>query len=476
MISITNLPDDVLIAIFHEFSVPTEAGNPSSLDARSPPWILTCVSRSWRALTISAPMLWAKLRIPVLQHFLASTHRHKYTTAAIVARTQRVLELTQKCKLDIAISTESSQAIPLLKKIMPIICATAPRWKRFTADVSHALFEALQAPKFFPCLEHLELNFSMIYVQSPASDEASTTIDCFRNAHALRSLTLNATDQECHSFTLELLLPWEHLTAYSTNMRHMLNHNFYLLSGIQQLHAELHYEFSDDEVMARRQVFPQLSTLHLDLPSYEACEESEPWNFHIASILKNLHAPSLATLKLSIDNFQVVPKPLLLQCNLDNLSELSICEYLPIISADTLEFLRLTPNVEVLHIAGDDQEYLNALLGDLLAFPSTPVALPRLRVLCVNVNDVDIECPHTIVKVALQRRGAIAHKLWTPLEEVRVLGDPAFGHKDIGCAKSVLQREYNRQKSLYPFYEDEGLPPLRIDGAESGFWHTTRGC
>ncbi|KIY67009.1 hypothetical protein CYLTODRAFT_422897, partial [Cylindrobasidium torrendii FP15055 ss-10] len=476
MISIANLPDDILIAIFHRCTAPTEDIHFSSLDATSPPWILACVSRSWRAITISTPLLWAKIRIPLFLYPQTRVWARKYKPAKVVARTQHLLQLTQKCKLDIVIVVRHYAAITVWNELIPVICATAPRWQRFTSDASHSFFAALQVPESFPYLEHLGLHFSPMSIQASASDEAFKKIESFRNAHALRSLALIAIED--YSLTLELLLPWQNITVYSTNMGHMLNNSLHLLSDIETLHADLghgHEDEAENDALTARplgavQVFPRLTTLIIDLANKYDFEHSlQPL---VKTILHRLHAPSLTKLRLKITGFRFISKPLLVHCNLDNLLDLSISDDASCLSSDILDFWRLTPNVEVLHLRVGGEIHLNALLSDLLAFPGVPVPLQRLKVLCLDVGRVNY--PSVICKIILQRRGALDKKLWAPLEEVRIREEKSdfldgMMLMKMAHALETLKKEYERQKMLLPFYEDEGIAPLRMYAVQSDF-------
>ncbi|KIY67013.1 hypothetical protein CYLTODRAFT_422899, partial [Cylindrobasidium torrendii FP15055 ss-10] len=472
MISIADLPDDILIAIFHRCTAPTEDIHFSSLDATSPSWILACVSRSWRAITITTPLLWAKIRLPLFRYLPNSHWDHNPSAAKIVARTQRLLQLTQKCTLDIVIIVRRHRALSMWNELMPIICATAPRWQRFTSDASDALFAALQV-ETFPYLEHLGLDVSEMYARSSAADKASKRIDCFQNAHALHSLSLNAIE-DC-TFVLELAIPWQNLTAYSTNMGRMLNNSLHLLSCVEELHAKLEEEegAEDDTLTAAPdavQVLPRLTTLDLDLSDGHTHDGAlQPY---VRTILRRLHAPSLTKLRLRICGFQFISKPLLLHCNLDNLLDLSIHDESPILSTDIPDFWRLTtPNVEVLHLSvGRTEVFFNAMLCQLLAFPPVPVPLPRLKVLSLHAPNLSFGSPYTIARIALQRRGALDKKLWMPLEEVRVWGESSeFGCGVTAAAVERLNKEYERQKRSLSSYEDEELAPLHIHAVQSDF-------
>ncbi|KIY70609.1 hypothetical protein CYLTODRAFT_487893 [Cylindrobasidium torrendii FP15055 ss-10] len=91
---IRSLPNDALDTIFQFCTLGShELLDKDSLDAESTPWVLTRVSRRWRAAAFANPRLWAEVFLNV--------HRRQFSNSSVIKRMEDVFRLSGACFLTI---------------------------------------------------------------------------------------------------------------------------------------------------------------------------------------------------------------------------------------------------------------------------------------------------------------------------------------------------------------------------------------
>ncbi|KAH9475184.1 hypothetical protein JR316_0012295 [Psilocybe cubensis] len=205
---VRRVPEDVLLAIFHE-CLPAHR-NPV-MSSSEAPMLLTHVCSTWRSLVLDSPTLWARIHITfsdedrlVQPNQLPSTDRHASadldTVKAMQSRCNRVeewLSHAQACPLSISIHYESrtwhsqiDETEDLTLRLFKIVCRHARQWSSIeVTGLPYPVFlrmDKLIAHDELPMLSQLKLGINHLPGASDYQQHALNILE----APNLRSVSL----------------------------------------------------------------------------------------------------------------------------------------------------------------------------------------------------------------------------------------------------------------------------------------------
>ncbi|KIY70620.1 hypothetical protein CYLTODRAFT_419577 [Cylindrobasidium torrendii FP15055 ss-10] len=317
------LPDDILREIFG-WVVPSVHRPPAwdTLDVRLPPWTLTHVSKNWRAVAISHPLLW---------NTIIHTDDVLYNTLSplsiMLARSKG-----QSLHVEIVgkyVWWRRPLFVPLLR--------TTPRWEYAKISGPRRYINALSALSF-PLLVSLDLHSS------------DTEIEVSLNAPHLVDVALSGLDAGATR------LPWAQIKTYRS--RDMKLSHVHKLTSVTTLVIQ---------TTAFR--YPADSGHFFDLPSVETLViRDERGHTSIAPVFGRFNFPSLRVLILDAISDSLYDLPLLPKVTT---LVLRLMYYKPSVG----RFWKALPGLEALYMAfSQEMDYES----DLVMLAKSATLLPRL--------------------------------------------------------------------------------------------------
>ncbi|KAF9469607.1 hypothetical protein BDZ94DRAFT_1316761 [Collybia nuda] len=193
---INRLPNEVLFEIFaiSVFTLPSYMA--SSLDLSSAPWLLTRICKLWRDIALSNSQLWSTFNIHLDPHY------SQFFPTSRLAKVH--LERSRPCDLSIH-ANFSPYPHYSSHPIFSLILKHSERWKsvRFDHACHWALSEICVTKPDYPLLKELHLLYG--YNQL-------ATLDGFRNAPLLYSLSIDGFRLEYPSPTSHVGFPYHQIT------------------------------------------------------------------------------------------------------------------------------------------------------------------------------------------------------------------------------------------------------------------------
>jgi hypothetical protein len=192
------MPPEVLGDIFL-WTLPSPSEVQNTFDVEDSPWTLTRISSRWREISLSTPSLWSRIIVDY-------RNAHHYPVSMVEAQIHR----SRARKLEIHFyGSEAASSGPQIQ-IFQLLLQHSSRWEALelvlTAEIA-PLLTTLRTG--FPSLQRL---FIRSYVESPESQTAVPSIDCFRVAPFLVDLSVYGK----HRF-LSVTAPTCQLTHYCHN-------------------------------------------------------------------------------------------------------------------------------------------------------------------------------------------------------------------------------------------------------------------
>ncbi|KAJ7665912.1 hypothetical protein DFH06DRAFT_262610 [Mycena polygramma] len=347
------LPTEILGEIFLWCDPLPDAGGFSMQYA---PWLLTHVSRRWRAVAISTPALWRKISVDMVP--LTDLERME----AIFQLTFLVLQRSAQSPISVLIAGDNMMPNwPVLHLLM----STCERWDDLRLYADGVIICALT-----PIRGRLHQLLRLDIFRSD-DDTPSTVLDIFHQAPSLREVSL------AHDSYLTIPLPWNQLTEFSTayidlapivsTLRELVNLEVLTLDRLEGSETVRNfYPFQ----------LPRLRELTITADHGQ--------DGHPGGLLDHLSLPALVCLSLDCEDITICPHLTTLitrsACHLDSLS-LSIYDTL---DTPIATVLALTPHLTALELKGNGTT--DTFLAQLTRAPSAlaPALVPRLEALTLN--------------------------------------------------------------------------------------------
>lgn len=372
--TVYSLYDDVLLAIFLCCNLArltqSEEDDSNSLSIRTSPWVLSHVCQHWRALVVSAPLLWTTIQLEI--------EPLSVNPSGAISRLETVLRRSGDHELNVEIDDVNlidgrysreqwKESRACVHSLIRVLLPTTARWRHLFIASSRDVFEAL-AGCSFGLLQSL---FPYYYWED---DEEDASITLFRNATKLRELKLEGQ--------VDLDIPRGGIQKFTTESSGLL-----LLPGMQNLqflHIEDAYATSDvlDQVTSEWQDFGlfELPLLHTITVQEHTVS---PVVYELSSHLRVTALKTLALLIWNRFDPPLLPHPLPAFDNLDSLVNLSI-DFVEFDSPDTTSFLACASSVT------------NVYLGARVATPAVMEAigaglLPKMQTLGLNFSMMDTD-------------------------------------------------------------------------------------
>ncbi|KAJ7680042.1 hypothetical protein B0H17DRAFT_1232474 [Mycena rosella] len=310
------------------------------------PLLLGRICSTWRNIALTTPKLWSRLEI-------AGAAGSVYT-APWLARAGN-----QPLTLSIALA-ETTQILAVLKEY-------AHRWRDVHLDLSFAEFHLFGPELHLPLLQRL-----LIFPRHNAdADAPKHSIDAFRNAPALRELSLSMVSPA------GIALPWAQLTTFTGSRMTFIDCLDFLRCMPNLVNCRVDFEAPEDDPVlpvARLLPFPFLTSLYISSWNYAHDDPTD--------ILDHISTPALETFELAASVGHVLYLEVLQrfltesECPLRELilqvDELNV-DYIPVYEIE--ELLSALPTLERLELRLASPKVL-ATLGRRLAHD--PLFLPRL--------------------------------------------------------------------------------------------------
>ncbi|KIY67902.1 hypothetical protein CYLTODRAFT_277888 [Cylindrobasidium torrendii FP15055 ss-10] len=204
---IRRIPDDLLGYIF-DFCVSDGHDNPH-MDPASPPWSLTGVCQTWRAVSTASSGLWSSFSISDTRYVMLGS---RYSSLdSYVSAVKRTSQLSQQRPLRIQLLDIDSMSPDYHSFGMNIIAslsetATASRIRSLRVISKFSVIRAVSG-MLLPSLENLEIKLLLPRMGPNPEEDFSRPISFnFENAPKLRRY------KEGHSHQAEINMPWAQLT------------------------------------------------------------------------------------------------------------------------------------------------------------------------------------------------------------------------------------------------------------------------
>ncbi|KAJ7595646.1 hypothetical protein C8J56DRAFT_386100 [Mycena floridula] len=360
-----------------ELSEKANAARPrhGSLDVKRGLWLLSRVSRRWRAVVVSLSSAWARITI---------SYNDARPPSPEILKTILERSGQQALRLQLHISSDSTSA----RDFLGLFAAHSKRWGDVTLILN---------PKLFPRLKKLQNNvprLQAIHIQSiTSSGRAVVTklVQCFEVAPALRRVTFSGL----HPLQT-LKIPWSSLTHFDDGGRDTCKYQPSILRQMPNL-VSLTISFFPENQNETTEV------LELRHVKYFSTMFSLP--------IKSLRLPALE--EVEIDSLAIRDLTDLVRRSGCSLKHLKL--HPPLVIGDPAgpfnSFLREIPQLDILDIAYLDAESVDKLFDIILG--ETDV-IPLLRQILVT-EDL-LESPKTIRRITstMRSRRFMREVIFTP--------------------------------------------------------------
>ncbi|KAJ7648237.1 hypothetical protein DFH06DRAFT_1095681 [Mycena polygramma] len=191
------------------------------------PWVLTHISRHWRAVATSTASLWS---LVALNYDPVANPSSSYPLSAL--KTQ----IARATKLDVHLyGCQTSDSRPQVEALQSLMEHTR-RWEGFSITLTTALFPLVAGIRDrIPVLRRVWIEWS-----DAASQAAAESIDCFQTAPSL----VDAGICGAHRW-IPVHFPWHQLTRYDIGVSWKVHHKFLRLTP-NLVEARIHIVFNDD--------------------------------------------------------------------------------------------------------------------------------------------------------------------------------------------------------------------------------------
>ncbi|KAJ6467989.1 hypothetical protein C8R47DRAFT_1152137 [Mycena vitilis] len=195
------------------------------------PWVLTHISRHWRAVATSTPSLWSLF---ALNYDPVANPASSYPLSAL--KTQ----IARATKLDVHLygcqTSDSWPQVEALQSLMEHI----GRWVGFSIALTTALLPLVAGIRDrVPLLRRVWIEWS-----DAASQAAAESIDCFQTAPSLVDAGICGGGRRAHRW-IPVYFPWHQLTRYDIGVSWKVHHEFLRLTP-NLVEARIHIVFNDD--------------------------------------------------------------------------------------------------------------------------------------------------------------------------------------------------------------------------------------
>ncbi|KAL0572446.1 hypothetical protein V5O48_009515 [Marasmius crinis-equi] len=206
---VLRLPPELLSRIFSlasEKPATYDSRRPSSsLNPSKPPWVLSQVCQSWRALALDTPSLWSSVSFNFIPN-------RGSTLRAQSHRLQLQLQRSANHPLNITATTSTSNHTAIDRLLFPL-CSSSPTWRHLSIELNDELFSPGLAPISgrLQALESLHLHF----ITSVRQD-----LGWFQFAPRLTRLSFSGdhrlgSSEDRHPRPNHTKLPFHQITHYS---------------------------------------------------------------------------------------------------------------------------------------------------------------------------------------------------------------------------------------------------------------------
>ncbi|KAK7051248.1 hypothetical protein VNI00_004748 [Paramarasmius palmivorus] len=431
---IRRLPDVALLGIFHAcidfgrvmqyFQVDDDASWPveggaypfDTLDPRNPPWSLSQVSRSWRALALSSSRLWSYVGIVFPSHLQAYSQQ-------TIAKVHRLMTQVQRAGSHLTVSLTTHLNTCTYDESHPLlvaICSHSARWECLRVNHGH------DTPYGLKCISSLvrgnvpRLRRLALEIGNAPNPWLNTdlAIDGFEIAPQLRDLFIVSPAADLADI---LRIPWQQITHYrGFSCEHPI-----LMTPGERNDFSLIGRMSNLEALFWQHIMPQpwSNPSSLNLPSLHTLSIFQDYSpefrpfFH--SILEWFVCESIRVFRF--EGYQETLaslKTFIKRCS-GTLQDLWI-DIGDLQTTHVVELLECVPNLVSLTIRGVETETLQALgerSGD------TPRLVPRLREITFY-NEVKVDNATPVLEM-IENRIRYSHLKGLRVDEraVNILGD-----------------------------------------------------
>ncbi|KAK0231976.1 hypothetical protein EDD85DRAFT_97168 [Armillaria nabsnona] len=331
-----------------------------SLDPRFPPWTIACVSRKWRDITLSSPLLWSTLILDFPKYAKAMV-----TERMCLFRLGIYLQRSRDC--DLSVSIHSRYPSILDHPPFTLLVVSASRWKHLRVNMGPISLQDFSGTVF--------LRLNTLYVRfndKTISSQRRISVDTFQTAPRLQYFSSTGDAALYHI----LHLPWSKLTTYACADA-ASERSWDVLKKLKAtktlvLHCQGSADFPDSPVV-------MVSVLRVTVE-----EKQNSLTGSISRVFQCLQVPSLNHLKLIFPSRRVIQFPDLGASSASLTSIHLSCSFVynPENTVRFIRFLETAIHVEslCLHIS---ELPINLLTG-LTRISDHDLVLPALRILTLS--------------------------------------------------------------------------------------------
>ncbi|KAJ7663904.1 hypothetical protein DFH06DRAFT_335963 [Mycena polygramma] len=351
------LPLEVLGEIFSwTLPLPKEEWGRDKLDLTDSPWVLTHISRHWRAASISTPSLWSKVAI----HYRETPDPSSaYPMSVVDAHIRR----SQKLKIHFY-ACETVDSRPQIQ-MFELLSLHAARWEEFSVAITPALVPLLaHLQGRLPSLRRLWINW-----EGPESETGVHSIGAYQMAPSL--VDLGVYSENC--FVLNSL-PAHQLT------RCELDGPWEIQRGILEQASNLveaHISIAFDAELQTEDVIDLVHLRRLYVSN--------------SRVLDCLRAPALGGIAIWVDEYNILEiQQLLAFIDRSTCLLRSLCIKGAPDARTTIIVLRRVPSITELSIVLHDLETMmeiDTLMATLTVSPSYPPLAPQPNSLSFGCTD-----------------------------------------------------------------------------------------
>ncbi|SJL11557.1 uncharacterized protein ARMOST_14962 [Armillaria ostoyae] len=331
-----------------------------SLNTCHPPWTLACISRKWRDITLSSPLLWSTLILDFPKYAKAMV-----TERMCLFRLGIYLQRSKDC--DLSVSIHSRYPSILDHPPFTLLAVSASRWKHLRVNMGPISLQDFSGSVF--------LRLNTLYVRfngKPTSSQRRISVDTFQTAPHLQYFSSTGDVALYHT----LHLPWSKLTTYACDDT-ASERSWDVLRKLKAtttliLRCQGSADFPDSPVV-------MVSVLRVTVE-----EKQNSLTGSISRVFQCLQVPSLKHLNLIFPSRRIIQFPDLGASSASLTSIQLSCNFLynPENTACFIRFLETAIHVESLCLHMSELP-INLLIG-LTRMSDHDLILPALRILTLS--------------------------------------------------------------------------------------------